>query len=218
MRLILLGAPGCGKGTHSAWMVEELGIPQISTGDILRDAVREGTELGRQAKSYMDSGELVPDTVILGLMRERMVQPDAAQGFILDGFPRTIPQAEGLDRTLGDAGMRLDRVLQINVAREELIHRLTQRRVCPNCKAVYNLDFKPPQQGDLCDACGTPVIQRDDDQEATVVQRLEVYEKQTAPLIDYYIARGLLVVIDGNQGYDHTRAQIEAALGREAKR
>ncbi|MCK4412636.1 MAG: adenylate kinase [Candidatus Eisenbacteria sp.] len=218
MRLILLGAPGCGKGTHSAWMVEELGIPQISTGDILRDAVKEGSELGRQARSYMDSGELVPDSVILGLMRGRMAQPDAARGFILDGFPRTIPQAEGLNGALGDAGMKLDRVLQINVARDELIHRLTSRRVCPNCKAVYNLDFKPPKQGDICDACGASVVQRDDDREATVAQRLEVYERQTAPLIDYYIARGLVAVIDGNQGYAHTRAEIETALGREAKR
>jgi adenylate kinase len=198
-------------------MTEELGIPQISTGDILRDAVREQSELGRQAKSYMDSGELVPDAVILGLMRARLAQPDAVRGFILDGFPRTIPQAKGLDRILDDAGMKLDKVLQINVARDELIHRLTQRRVCPNCKAVYNLDFKPPKQDLICDVCGAQVVQRQDDREETVTQRLEVYERQTAPLIDYYIARGLLAVIDGNCGYQHTREQIESAVGREAK-
>jgi len=212
MRLVLVGAPGCGKGTHSAWIVEREGIPQISTGDILRQAVKEGTELGQQAQGFMDRGELVPDDLILGLMGERLAQPDGARGFILDGFPRTIPQAEGLARLLAERQEALDRVIQIDLAADELVRRLTSRRVCPNCKAVYNLDFKPPKRDSICDACGTEVVQRADDTEATVRQRLAVYERQTAPLIDFYAERGLLAVVDGNQGYERTRAQIEALL------
>ena len=212
MRLVLVGAPGCGKGTHSAWIVEREGIPQISTGDILRQAVKEGTELGQQAQGFMDRGELVPDDLILGLMGERLAQPDGARGFILDGFPRTIPQAEGLARLLAERQEALDRVIQIDLAADELVRRLTSRRVCPNCKAVYNLDFKPPKRDSICDACGTQVVQRADDTEATVRQRLAVYERQTAPLIDFYAERGLLAVVDGNQGYERTRAQIEALL------
>jgi len=212
MRLVLVGAPGCGKGTHSAWIVEREGIPQISTGDILRQAVKEGTELGQQAQGFMDRGELVPDDLILGLMGERLAQPDGARGFILDGFPRTIPQAEGLARLLAERQEALDRVIQIDLAADELVRRLTSRRVCPNCKAVYNLDFKPPKRDSICDACGTEVVQRADDTEATVRQRLAVYERQTAPLIDFYAEQGLLAVVDGNQGYERTRAQIEALL------
>jgi len=210
--LVLVGAPGCGKGTHSAWIVEREGIPQISTGDILRQAVKEGTKLGQQAQGFMDRGELVPDDLILGLMGERLAQPDGARGFILDGFPRTIPQAEGLARLLAERQEALDRVIQIDLAADELVRRLTSRRVCPNCKAVYNLDFKPPKRDSICDACGTEVVQRADDTEATVRQRLAVYERQTAPLIDFYAERGLLAVVDGNQGYERTRAQIEALL------
>jgi len=218
MRLVLLGAPGCGKGTHSAWMVEALRTPQVSTGDILRGAVAAGTELGRRAKAFMDAGQLVPDEVILGLVRDRLREADAARGFILDGFPRTIPQAQGLETILTDQGTRLDRVIRIEVGRDELVRRLTARRVCPACHAVYNLDFRPPQRAGACDACGTALVQRDDDREATVVRRLEVYEEQTAPLVDYYSQRGLLTGVDGEQGYAAARAQIERALRVESGR
>lgn len=212
MRLVLLGAPGCGKGTHSAWMTEAYGIPQISTGDILRDAVAAGTDLGRQAKQYMDAGGLVPDGLILNLMRERLAAADAANGFILDGFPRTIPQAEGLEQVLTDRGERLDGVVRIDVAREELVRRLTSRRVCPGCKAVYNLSFRPPQQEGICDHCGGRIIQRPDDSEETVLSRLKVYEEQTAPLIEYYQAAGLLATVDGNQGFAEAKQAIASAL------
>jgi len=218
MRLVLIGAPGCGKGTHSAWIVEARGIPQISTGDILRAAVAAGAPLGREAKGHMDAGRLVPDDLILGLMRERLARPDAGQGFILDGFPRTIPQAEGLDRLLEERGEKLDKVVKLEVARDELVRRLTSRRVCPGCNAVYNLSFRPPRAEGVCDACGGPVVQRDDDTETTVLRRLEVYEAQTAPLVRYYEARGLLGVADGNQGYAEARAQIERLLGAAGDR
>jgi adenylate kinase len=213
MRLVLLGAPGCGKGTHSAWMIEALKIPQISTGDILRDSVAKGTELGTRAKTFMDSGQLVPDDVILGLVRDRLGQADAAGGFILDGFPRTIPQAEGLGTILSGRGATLDRVIKLEVDRAELVRRLTARRVCPGCRAVYNLDFRPPRRPGVCDACATELVQRDDDREATVVRRLEVYEQQTAPLVDYYRQRGLLTTVDGNHGYASVRAEIERVVG-----
>lgn len=213
MRLVLLGAPGCGKGTHSAWMIADYAIPQISTGDILREAVARGTELGVLAKRFMDSGALVPDDVILGLMRERLAEGDAARGFILDGFPRTIAQAEGLAAILAERGQRLDKVVKIDVPREELISRLTSRRVCPGCKAVYNVHFRPPRQEGVCDACGGGIIQRADDTEATVVNRLEVYEQQTAPLVRYYQGLGLLVAVDGAPGFAATQAAIRAGLG-----
>ncbi|MCK4305523.1 MAG: adenylate kinase [Candidatus Eisenbacteria sp.] len=212
MRVVLLGAPGCGKGTHSEWMKEDLGVPQISTGDILRDAVKAGTELGKRAKAYMNNGELVPDEVILGMMRERLAQPDAAAGFILDGFPRTIPQAEGLDGILGEQAVQLDRVIKIDVASDELVRRLTSRRVCPNCKAVYNIGFRPPKKEGICDHCGEPIIQRDDDTEETARSRLTVYESQTAPLIDYYKANGLLAVINGNRGFAGAQAETREIL------
>lgn len=218
MRLVLLGAPGCGKGTHSAWMIEALKIPQISTGDILRDSVAKGTELGTRARTFMDSGQLVPDDVILGLVRDRLGQADAAGGFILDGFPRTIPQAEGLGTILSGRGEALDRVIKLEVDRAELVRRLTARRVCPGCRAVYNLDFRPPQRPGVCDACATELVQRDDDREATVVRRLEVYEQQTAPLVDYYRQRGLLTAVDGNRGYASVRAEIERVVGGGAGR
>ncbi|MFC1572976.1 adenylate kinase [Candidatus Eisenbacteria bacterium] len=205
MRLVLLGAPGCGKGTHSEWLMKDLGIPQISTGDILRDSVANGTELGKKAKGFMDSGSLVPDEVILGLMAERLKGSDAGGGFILDGFPRTIPQAEGLDKILADHKLNMDRVIKIDVASEELVRRLTQRRVCPACKAVYNLDFRPPKTDGVCDTCGGKIIQRDDDTEETV--------DQTAPLIAYYQDKGLLTAINGNGGFDEAREQIREALG-----
>jgi adenylate kinase len=212
MRLLLLGAPGCGKGTHSEWLKADLGIPQISTGDILRDSVAGETPLGEQAKGYMDAGQLVPDEIILGMMRERLKQADTQEGFILDGFPRTIAQAEGLDAILDAAGTKLDRVLRIDVASEELVRRLTGRRVCPSCKAVYNISFRPPKQEGICDQCGGAIVQRDDDTEETVLRRLKVYEEQTAPLIEYYQRKGLLGVVDGNGGFDEARDQARRLL------
>ncbi len=213
MRLVLLGAPGCGKGTHSAWMVEEIEVPQISTGDILRDAVKNGTPLGKQAQQYMESGKLVPDELILDMMGQRLGEADVQRGFILDGFPRTVAQAEGLGKLLADRDVLLDKVIRIDVDAGELIGRLTSRRVCPNCKAVYNIHFKPPKQDEICDVCGTKIVQRPDDTEETVRQRLQVYEEQTAPLIQFYSRQGLLATVDGNRGFEETKAGIRSALG-----
>ncbi len=214
MRLVLVGAPGCGKGTHSEWMVKELGIPQLSTGDILRDAVAKETELGQQAKGYMESGQLVPDTLIIDMMRERMKQDDAKAGFILDGFPRTVPQADGLAKMLAESSVKLDRVIKIDLDTGELVRRLTSRRVCPGCKAVYNISFRPPKVEGVCDTCGGEVIQRSDDTEETVLSRLKVFEDQTAPLINHYQESGLLAVVDGNEGFENTKAGVSKALGR----
>lgn len=213
MRLVLLGAPGCGKGTHSAWMVEDLKVPQISTGDILRDAVKNATPLGKQAQQYMESGKLVPDELILDMMGQRLGEADAQRGFILDGFPRTVAQADGLGKLLADRDVLLDRVIRIDVDASELVGRLTSRRVCPNCKAVYNIHFKPPKQDEICDVCGTKIVQRPDDTEETVRQRLQVYEEQTAPLIEFYDGQGLLATVDGNRGFEETKAGIRSALG-----
>ncbi len=218
MRLVLVGPPGSGKGTQSEWMKKDLGIPQLSTGDMLRDAVARGTELGKRVKDYLESGRLVPDEVILDLMRERLEEPDAQKGFILDGFPRTVGQAEGLEQMLEAKGLSLDRVIEIRVGDDEIVRRLTSRRVCPKCKAVYNLHYKPPKKEGVCDVCGTELIQRDDDKEETIRQRLEVYRKQTAPLIDFYEKRGLLLVVDGNKGSDSARLQIRKALGLPAEK
>jgi adenylate kinase len=194
-------------------MKKDLGIPQISTGDILRDAVAAGTDLGKQAKAFMDAGQLVTDGLILDLMRDRLGQSDAAAGFILDGFPRTVAQAEGLAQILDDQQLKVDRVLMFDVATEELVGRLTSRRVCPDCKAVYNVSFRPPKKEGICDHCGGGIIQREDDREETVRRRLQVYEDQTAPLVDYYRTRGLLAVIDGNRGFEETRAQARETVG-----
>jgi adenylate kinase len=213
MRLILLGAPGCGKGTHSEWLVKDLGIPQLSTGDILRDAVRNETELGLEAKGYMESGQLVPDGLIIGMMSERMSGDDCAKGFILDGFPRTIPQAEGLADMLKERGLALNKVIKLDLATEELVKRLTSRRVCPGCKAVYNISFRPPKVDGVCDACGGEVIQRADDTEETVLSRLKVFEDQTAPLIQHYQGQQILAVVDGNTGFEETRDGIKKVLG-----
>jgi adenylate kinase len=194
-------------------MKQELGIPQISTGDILRDAVAAGTDLGKQAKAFMDAGQLVTDELILDLMRDRLSQPDAGGGFILDGFPRTVAQAEGLSQILDDQQTRVDRVLMFDVATEELVGRLTSRRVCPGCKAVYNVSFRPPREEGICDHCGGGIVQREDDREETVRRRLQVYEDQTAPLVEYYRSRELLAVIDGNRGFEETRAQAREIVG-----
>ena len=214
MRLILLGPPGSGKGTQGAWLSSKYGIPAISTGDILREAVRRGTELGKKAKSYMDAGELVPDDVIIGLIEERLSEPDCAKGFILDGFPRTVPQAEALEELMKRRNWPLDAVLSLEVPDEEIVRRSVNRRVCANCGRVFNLITDPPPADGKCPVCGGEIIQRDDDNEETVRARLRVYNEQTAPLKDYYEKRGKLIRVDGVGSIEEVRSRIEAALAQ----
>ena len=197
MDLIFLGPPGAGKGTQAKMLVERYGIPQVSTGDILRAAVAEGTELGKKAKEYMEAGKLVPDEVVIGIIEERLKQSDCEKGFILDGFPRTVPQAEALDKVLEKMGRKIDHVLTLDVPEEELIRRLTGRRTCKKCGAMYHIIFNPPKVEGVCDKCGGELYQRPDDNEETVRSRLSVYEQQTRPLIDFYEKKGLVRKIDG---------------------
>lgn len=197
MRLIFLGAPGVGKGTQADLLAARSGRPKISTGDILREAVRNQTPLGMQAKACMDQGKLVPDTVVIGIVKDKLAEPVCAQGFLLDGFPRTVPQAEELAAVLRAKGLQLDRVINISVPREEIVRRLTGRRVCPKCQAVYHVEFSPPKREGICDRCGSELMQRSDDTRETVERRLAVYEEQTAPLVAYYRQRGLLSDVDG---------------------
>ncbi|HXH81586.1 MAG TPA: adenylate kinase [Candidatus Tectomicrobia bacterium] len=208
MRLVFLGPPGAGKGTQARALARDRGVPQVATGDILRQAVAAGTPLGREAQGYMDRGALVPDDVIVGLVAERLREPDAARGFILDGFPRTIAQAEALDRLLKDAGQALDGVVYFEVAEAELLRRLTGRRVCVQCQAAYHVVSAPPRRDGVCDRCGGAVVQREDDREATVRTRLEVYHRQTAPLLDHYRGRGLLTTVKGEGTIDAVREAI----------
>jgi len=213
MNLILFGPPGAGKGTQGQLLAEKHGLKKISTGDLLREAVREGTPLGLEAKRFMDAGELVPDSVILGLVREYLGQDDGA-GFLLDGFPRTIPQAEGLDRMLTELRQPINAVLVLDVDDESLVKRLSGRRSCPNCGAVYNVYFDPPKQEGVCDRCGGRLVQRVDDDPATVRRRLQVYRDQTAPLIEYY-QRGAatpVYTLDGDRPIDQVQAEIEGVL------
>ena len=213
MDLILLGPPGSGKGTQAQKMVERYRIPQISTGDILRGAVKEKTPLGVEAKRYMDQGALVPDTVVVGIVRDRLKGADCNGGFILDGFPRTVPQAEALKSTLKDMKRGIDHVVSINVDNEELIRRLTGRRTCRDCGAMSHLIFDPPKKEGICNKCGGELYQRDDDKEETIRARLQVYEKQTAPLIEYYRNRGLLRTIDGVGATEKIFGKIVEAVG-----
>ncbi len=194
MRIILLGPPGAGKGTVANQLKNHDGSVHISTGDILRNAVKEGTALGKEAKAYMDRGDLVPDSLIMGMMEERLTQPDCSKGFIFDGFPRTIPQAEALDALLTKIDMRLDVVINLDIGREVVLDRLTTRRTCsnPSCQAIYNVKSMPPKVDGVCDKCGQPVIQRSDETEEAILNRLETYNSQTAPLIDYYDQKGML--------------------------
>lgn len=213
MRIILLGPPGAGKGTQAKLLIERLGIPQISTGDMLRAAVKAGTPLGAEAKAYMDRGALVPDAVIIGLVRERLQVPDCSRGYILDGFPRTVAQAEALETTLKDLHLSLDRVLCLEVPSEDLVSRIAGRRTCRNCGAMYHLQFAPSKREGVCDPCGGETYQRDDDREETVRQRLLVYEEQTAPLIRFYDGRGLLRRIPGTGEIAEIFAQMVKNLG-----
>ncbi len=199
MRLILLGAPGAGKGTVAKMLTALDGSVQISTGDILRGAVKAGTELGKKAKAYMDAGDLVPDDLILDIMASRLQEPDAAKGFLLDGFPRTIPQAEALDGMLEKLGIKLDAVVNIDVPRDVILDRLTTRRTCSNseCQEIYNIKSKPPKVEGVCDKCGSPVIQRDDETEEAISKRLDTYNEKTAPVAGYYEKSGQMLTVSG---------------------
>lgn len=213
MRLVLLGAPGAGKGTQAKKLIDKYGIPQISTGDILRAAVAEGTPLGKEAKSYMDKGELVPDSVVLGLVEERLKQEDCKKGFILDGFPRNTAQAETLDGMLDKLSMPLTAAISVDVPEADLMKRLTGRRTCKNCGQMYNVYFNAPAEEGVCDKCGGELYQRDDDKEETIRKRLEVYNAQTAPLINYYGSKGILKKIEGTGGIDEIFEKMCAAIG-----
>jgi adenylate kinase len=208
MNIVLLGAPGAGKGTQAEKMIEAWGVPHISTGDILRKAVADGTPLGTQAKAFMDAGELVPDLVVIGLVKARLEEPDADTGFILDGFPRTDGQAEALDRELGSLGRSIDAAISIDVDRDVIVKRLTSRRTCRSCGKIYSLIADPPADPDVCDVCGGELYQRDDDTEATVRNRLAVYDRSTAPLVDYYRSKGILHSIDGDRPVDEVFADV----------
>jgi adenylate kinase len=212
MRMLLLGAPGSGKGTVAQRLCRERGIPQISTGDILRDAVRRGTELGLKAKSYMNSGKLVPDEVILGMMAKRLADDDCGSGYVLDGFPRTVPQAKGLDDLTAKARTPLEAAVYIDVAEDEVIRRITSRRSCPKCGAIYNVISKPPKREGVCDADGAALVQRSDDTEAVVRNRYQVYLSETAPLVDYYRGQSKLVTVDGVGGMDEVYSKVKAGL------
>jgi len=190
--IVMLGAPGSGKGTQAKKMSERFGVPQISTGDMLREAVKRGTEMGKKAKAFMDQGGLVPDEVVIGIVRDRLTATDCAQGFILDGFPRTIPQAEALDAVLHDLGKAITTVLSLEVDEADLMDRLCGRRTCPGCGAMFHIRFNPPKAEGVCDQCGGALIQRDDDKEETIKARLVNYKKSTEPLIGYYRGTGTL--------------------------
>jgi len=216
MKLVLLGPPGAGKGTQSVRLAQHFAIPQISTGDILRKAVKDKTKLGSLAKKYMDSGTLVPDEVVIGIIRERIIEPDCKNGYILDGFPRTIAQAEALDEMLERIGTQVDHVVNISVGDKEIIKRLAGRRTCISCGAGYHILFDPPKQEGVCDRCGGKLIQRDDDKEETIRARLKVYQQQTEPLIAYYKGKHLLHSIPGEGNMEEIFSAILEALGEKS--
>ncbi|MCC5912609.1 MAG: adenylate kinase [Clostridiaceae bacterium] len=216
MRTILLGPPGAGKGTQAAVIVNEFHIPHISTGDIFRYNIKQGTDLGKEAKSYMDQGLLVPDELVVAIVEDRLKQEDCKTGFLLDGFPRTANQAEALDNVLRNMKVALDKVINIEVDKERLIKRVVGRRICKECGATYHIEFNPSLKEELCDKCGGQLHQRDDDTEATVSKRIEVYLNETQPLIEYYKDQGTLVTIDGEKSIDTVSQEIVAALRRES--
>jgi len=213
MRIVLLGAPGAGKGTQAKKLVEKYGIPQVSTGDLLRAAVAAGTPLGKEAKAVMDRGELVPDSIVLGMMEERLKQDDMKKGYILDGFPRNTKQAEALDALLAKLNMPLTAALSVDVPFEDLMKRLTGRRTCKACGQMYNVYFSASKKEGICDKCGAALFQRDDDKEETIKKRLEVYNSSTAPLIDYYKGKGILKSVSGTGSIDGIFAQVCQVLG-----
>lgn len=208
MNMIFLGAPGAGKGTQAEVVCKELNIPAISTGNMLREAVKNGTDAGLKAKKYMDAGDLVPDEVVIGVLKDRIAQDDAKNGFILDGFPRTVPQAEALEKM----GVQIDKVIEIDVADEAITARMSGRRVCEKCGNSYHIQFKPTKVEGVCDACGGKVVQRADDKPETVVARLKTYHEKTAPLKDFYEAKGKLVSVKGQDGIEETSKLVLAAV------
>jgi adenylate kinase len=211
-RVVLLGAPGAGKGTQAKMLIDKFKIPQISTGDILRKAVADGTPLGKEAKAIMESGGLVSDKIVLGLVEERLRQPDCVNGFILDGFPRNAAQAEALDKLLAGVNMPLTVALTVDVEKGDLMKRLTGRRTCRSCQQMYNSYFTPPKKEGVCDKCGGPLFQRDDDKEATIKKRLDVYDTQTAPLIEYYRKKNIMKTVMGTGSIDDIFQKVVAAL------
>lgn len=217
MNLVLMGLPGAGKGTQAERLVDTFDIPHISTGDMFRSAIREGTSLGLQAKAYMDRGELVPDQVTVGIVKERLAKADCRRGFLLDGFPRTVPQAEALQQLLAEAGRQLEHVIYIEVAEETLLKRLSGRRICSNCAAAYHLIYHPPKQEGICDKCGATLYQRDDDKEETVKTRLEVNLKQLEPLLQYYEQQNLLRHVDGEQEIEQVFQEIKTLLRGQSR-
>jgi adenylate kinase len=218
LRVIFLGPPGAGKGTQAQALASEWSVPHVATGDMLREAVAAKTPLGLEAKRHMDSGGLVPDEVVIGLVGERLAQPDAKAGVVLDGFPRTVAQAEALDALFARKGLSLDRVVYFNVSRDELLRRLTGRRVCRACGRTYHLVSAPPKVADKCDACGGELYQRVDDSEATVATRLDVYQKQTSPLLEYYRGRNLLAEVAGEGPVAGVAEAIRKATGQAVAR
>lgn len=208
MNIIMLGAPGAGKGTQAAVLCEHFGIPTISTGNMIREALKNGTEMGLKAKSYMDEGKLVPDEVVIGIVKERLSEDDCKEGFILDGFPRTIPQAEALD----NMGVDIQYVINIDVADEKIINRMSGRRVCENCGRPYHTESLKPKKDGVCDDCGGTLVQRKDDHPDTVLARLDVYHKETEPLVDYYTKQGKLVNVEGQDSVENTTALILKAV------
>ena len=218
LRVIFLGPPGAGKGTQAQALAKEWGVPHVATGDMLREAVAVRTPLGLEAKRHMDSGGLVPDEVVIGLVGERLAQPDAKAGVVLDGFPRTVAQAEALDALFARTGLSLDRVVYFNVSRDELLRRLTGRRVCRACGRTYHVVSAPPKAANKCDACGGELYQRVDDSEATVATRLDVYRKQTSPLLDYYRGRNLLAEVAGEGSVAEVAEAIRKATNQVVSR
>ena len=212
MHILLMGPPGAGKGTQAAELVKAFQIPHISTGDMFRAAIKEGTETGKQAKSYVEKGQLVPDAVTIGIVRDRLGQDDCKKGFILDGFPRTVEQADALTGILKDLGLSLTRVLNINVPASDLIERAVGRRICKKCGATYHTKFNPPKKEGICDECGSELFQRADDNAETMKNRLSVYEASTKPLIDYYKKAGLYTEVDGRQAIDKVTADLIKVL------
>jgi adenylate kinase len=217
MRLVFLGAPGSGKGTQGALMSRRLSIPQIATGDILRSEIQAGTPLGKKANEFVGRGAYVPDDVMLGIIESRLAQDDTARGFVLDGFPRTILQAEGLDRLLAKLEIRLDAVVKLDVSKKTLLERMVARRICPGCAAVYNVRSNPPKVEGVCDKCGKRLEARADDTDDTVKKRLVLYEVTTGPVIDYYDGQGLLVIVPAEGLIDEVATRIEQALMRRAE-
>ena len=213
MKIIMLGAPGAGKGTQAKKIAEKYQIPHVSTGDIFRSNIKEGTELGRKAKEYMDQGALVPDQLTIGMLLDRIQKEDCKDGYVLDGFPRTIPQAESLQKAITEMGQKIDFAINIDVPDENIINRMSGRRACISCGATYHIVYNPSKEPGICDVCGSELVLRDDDKPETVKKRLSVYHAQTRPLIDYYKEAGVLVNVDGTQALNKAFSDITDILG-----